>query len=74
MSETSNCFQNERQDPITPMEAYDPAYWRRCATWARTKAGQAPAHRAAALAREAADYERLAAYANAVRAAGEATV
>ncbi|WP_430649225.1 hypothetical protein, partial [Bradyrhizobium viridifuturi] len=72
MSRTDNCLRNQRQNPITPREAYDPVHWQQCATCARARAGDAPAHRVAALKQEAADYERLAAYARAVQAATEA--
>jgi len=58
--------------PISWVEAYDPAYWRYRAERARKKARDVHEGEAAALGREAADYERLAAYAAAVAIAAEA--
>ncbi len=73
MLSQSNLFQNaRRENPITPAEAYDPAYWRQCAERARKRALDAPHDEfAAALKREAADYERLAGYAAAILLADE---
>lgn len=72
MPKANKHFQDERQDPITPLEAYDPVYWRERARTARQRASKATASEAAAFKREATDYERLAEYAAAVRVAGYA--
>ncbi len=68
----SDHFQDEPQNPITPIEAYDPAYWRARAERLRERALDAPAREAAAFKQEAADYERLAEHAVAVLMASEA--
>ncbi len=66
-------IQDDRlQDPITWVEAYDPAYWQDCAEHVRKRADGAPVSQAAAYRREAADYERLARYAAALQIADEA--
>jgi hypothetical protein len=72
MTNARSHFQYERQDPITPLEAYDPTYWQNRATQARRNACGAPASLTAAFNREASDYERLAAYAAALLAASKA--
>lgn len=51
------------QNPITWVQAYDPVYWRLRAERARKKAFDASGYEAAAFKREAADCERLAAFA-----------
>jgi hypothetical protein len=71
MSKASDRFQDEWQDPITPLEVYDPSYWQDRATRARKRARDAAANQAAALISEAADYDRLAAYAAAVQVASQ---
>ncbi len=63
MPKASSQFQDGPQIPITPVEAYDPAYWRERAEQALKRALDARGEKAAAFYREAADYERLAAYA-----------
>jgi hypothetical protein len=60
------------QRPVTPRQAYDPAYWRRNAARVRVQA-LAAADQAAAeeFERAAADYDRLAARAEAILVAAE---